>query len=72
MTVSISFRVFDLDGITNRCEELLPGFDVPNYAHDNKVTSRGLRFDPNHFRLHKTFWTKDKFDQPIMPPKVYN
>jgi len=65
-------RVFDLDGITNRCEELLPGWDIANYAHDNRVTSRGLRFDPNHFRLHKTFWMKDKFDQSIMPPRTYN
>ena len=24
----LEFRVFDLDGITNRCEELLPGWDI--------------------------------------------
>ena len=44
-------RVFDLDGVTNRSEEMLPGRPIsPNFLHDPKITTKGLRFDPNHFR----------------------
>ena len=65
-------RVFDLDGVTNRSEELLPGVHSPIHQHNTRLTSRGLRYDPNHFRLHKSFWIRDKFDQGVMPPRAYN